>query len=66
MSTWWKAKNALMQKPDGPDTRYCRSCRGEGCNDCRGWGWEATPGYCLLPSTGRECGDCSRRKGCQR
>ena len=66
MNAWWKAKNALMSKPDGPDTRYCRSCRGEGCRDCRGWGWEATPGYCELPATGNPCGDCAKRKGCRR
>lgn len=62
---FWDAKNALMTKPDGDDTRYCGSCRGEGCRSCRGWGWELTPGYCLLPATGNPCGDCDSRKGCR-
>jgi hypothetical protein len=64
-TAWWEAKNALMSKPDGDDTSYCSSCRGEGCDDCLGWGWTQTPGYCRLPATGHPCSDCANRKGCR-
>lgn len=66
MSAFDRAREALQTKPKGRATQTCTSCRGDGCGDCRGWGWKATPGYCLLPATGRECGDCARRKGCKR
>lgn len=62
-----EARTALRQKPAGPFTRYCRSCHGKGCGDCKGWGWEHVPGICELPMTGNECKDCPDRKhGCQR
>lgn len=61
----WDFKSACMQKPDGDNTEYCRSCRGEGCRDCRGWGWGLKPDGCTLSATGRYCGDCSVRSGCQ-
>lgn len=66
MKEFWAAKNALMQKPDGDGYQTCRDCRGEGCDECRGWGWTLTPGYCLMSATGKTCGDCVTRKGCKR
>lgn len=66
MKKYLDAVNAMMQKPDGDAYSYCGSCRGEGCRLCRGWGWVMNPGHCLLPATGKACGDCPKRKGCQR
>lgn len=66
LGDFWRAKDALMQKPGGDATRYCGSCHGEGCGTCQGWGWEAVPDFCRLPATGKPCGDCADRKGCQR
>lgn len=63
---WLKAINALMTKPEGPEYETCSTCHGEGCRTCRGWGWDMRDDACLLPATGRECGDCSQRKWCKR
>lgn len=63
---WWLAKNAFMRKPEGTDTEYCGGCHGEGCAECRGWGWLMKPDACLLPATGRHCGDCAQRTHCHR
>jgi hypothetical protein len=61
---FWDAKNALMQKPDGDGTEYCPECHGEGCRDCRGWGWRSVAGACDLPATGHACKPCTKRPGC--
>lgn len=66
MSAFEEARRALQTKPKGPDTRTHRSCKGKGCDGCRGWGWELTPGYCLLPTNGRKCANCPKLKGCKR
>jgi hypothetical protein len=63
LDAFWDAKNAFMTKPDGDDTESCGSCHGEGCPECRGWGWNLKPGYCDIPTTGR-C-SCSGQKGCK-
>lgn len=63
---WWDAKNALMTKPAGPEYLTCTGCRGEGCRDCRGWGWHIHPDACELPATGRPCNSCAAKRWCKR